>query len=182
MNELEKVQLETAQLQLEEQKERNERFKAEKADKSRKNAQRQQQLKSDRANREKISAQCKHRQGGTPANPYNGKGATSLNVAKLPDGFTKVIMCTVCRLRCFTPHPADGSKKQRKGESADQREMRVEKYLAAKETYERLLEQSKDTLTEEAAQEMDCGTYITLVNEDGANVLPRRPCDSYASA
>ena len=174
------IELETRLLDLDEARENNQRRLALKADNSRKNAQRQKQLASDVATRNSIAAQCKHRQGASPSNPYNGKGATALNVARMPDGFTKLIMCSVCKLRVFSPHPANQSEKQKPGETQADRNQRVKKYKRDVERFKELLDMSKDTLTEESSQEMDCGVTISITDSDGIPVLPRRPCDSYA--
>lgn len=180
--ELKRVQLETAQLQLDEQREKNHTLKAQKAEKSRQNQARQTQLRSEVETRASITRKCRHRQGGTPKNPYNGKGPTALNIATMPDGFTKLIMCGICRLRIFTPHPRDASKKPKGNETAAEAKNRVERYNEDLERYNELLEMAKDNLTEEGAQEMDCGTTIVLRDEDGREVLPIRPCDTYATA
>jgi len=179
--EIDRIQLETAQLNLEEARESNAERKARKEANARKNRQRQDQLAADVAVRKQQAKRCKHRQGGSPVDPFNGKGATSLNVAKMPDGFTLLIMCGVCRLRKFSPHPRDQGTKPRPGESAQQAKDRVEKYLADKAEFDILLDQAKDTLTPEAAQFMDCGTVIQTINPDtGAQTFRPRPCDSYA--
>ncbi len=178
--ELDAIALETAQLNLEEARDRNARIRAEKEDKSRRNKQRQQQLRNDLATRRILSSRCSHRQGGSPNNPLGGKGATALNVVKMPDGFTKLVMCGVCRLRTFSPHPRNQSEKARQGETQAEAKARAVKYREDLAAFDKLLAMSKDTLTEEASQEMDCGVTITITNEDGIPVLPTRPCDSYA--
>lgn len=160
-------------------------FEATEADKKRRNTERQKQLSADRQTRANDAKMCNHRQGGTPKNPFKGKGSTALRVAKFPDGFTKVIMCPICRLRAFSPHPNDQGTEPRlvngKMESEAQAAKRVKKYQADKAAWDKLYEQSRDGLTEEEVQEMDCGTTITLTDtRTGAQVLPRRPCDSYA--
>lgn len=180
--EIKRVQLETARLQLDEQRDRNEHLKATKAEKSRRNMERQKQLRAEVSTRTQISNKCKHRQGGTPKNPLNGKGPTALNIAMMPDGFTKLIMCSVCRLRVFTPHPRNQSTKPRDGETAAQAKNRAGQYQDDLEYYNRLMEMAKDNLTEEGAQEMDCGTTIVLRDDEGREVLPTRPCDTYANA
>ncbi len=178
--ELDACALETAQLNLEEARDRNARMRAEKEDKSRRNKQRQQQLSNDLATRRILSSRCGHRQGGSPNNPLGGKGATALNVVKMPDGFTKLVMCSVCRLRVFSPHPRNQSQKVRDKETPAEAKARATKYQEDLAAFDKLLAMSKDTLTEEASQEMDCGVTITITNGDGIPVLPTRPCDSYA--
>ncbi|MGA2087004.1 MAG: hypothetical protein ABSG60_15955 [Terracidiphilus sp.] len=180
--EIKRIDLETKQLDLEEAKERNQRLKNEKADRSRKNRQRQAQLATDRANRKALMAECNHRQGGSPKNPYKGKGDSALSVFNMPDGFTKLIKCIICRGECWSPHPADQATAIREGETAAQRDARVAKYHADLAEFNRLYDLAKDKLSEEAAQEMQCGVTITTTNtETGAPVLRRRPCDRYAA-
>jgi hypothetical protein len=179
--EIDRIQLETAQLNLDEARESNAERINRKASNARKNKQRQDQLAADVSTRRGMSLKCRHRQGGTPSDPFNGKGATSLNTVKMPDGFTVLIMCGVCRGRWFSPHPRNQATKPRPGESKEQAQDRVEKYNADKETFDRLYEMSKDTLTPEAAQTMDCGTVIQTINtETGMPTYRDRPCDSYA--
>lgn len=178
---LAEVQLETALLELDEARDRNARIKAEKADKSRKNKQRQDQLATDRNTRAALAEQCNHRQGGSPRNPYQGKGDSALFIAKMPDGFTRVVGCGICRGRWWNPHPADGAKAQRPGESADEAKTRVARHKAAGAKFEEMLAKAKDKLSDEAAQEMDCGVTISVTNAEGVTVIRRRPCDSYAA-
>lgn len=115
-----------------------------------------------------------------------GKGPSSLSVANMPDGFTKLILCNICPLRVFSPHPRNMSQKPkfltREGrmETKAEAEARAAKYEQDRKAFEALYEMSKDKLTAEAAQEMDCGTTFTTTNGDGIPVLPNRPCDSYA--
>lgn len=178
--ELDRIAVETAQLNLEEAKQRNAMFKAKAENKSRFNAQRQAQLGIDRNGRIQLAARCNHRQGATPKNPLKGKGPTSLNVVKMPDGFTLMIMCSICRLRAFSPFPPNQSPKRRKGETQDQADARVEKFHADKKRFDELLEQSQDGLTPEATEHMDCGVKIKVTDADGMPVYRPRPCDSYA--
>lgn len=179
--ELAAVQLETAKIGLERAREDNAKWVGEREVKSRQNRDRMAQLQAEVNGRELTTRQCKHRQGGTPKNPFGGKGATSLKVVRMPDGFTKMIMCSVCRLRLFSPHPRDGAQGLRKGETEAQRDRRIAKYEAAEKRFQELYERSQtETLTDEAAQEMDCGTTITMTDAlTGNPVLPKRPCDSY---
>lgn len=174
------VQLETAQLQLERQKEENAQYKARKAEKERQNAQRQEQLSIDRNNRVRTAALCTHRQGGTPRNPMKGKGPTALKRIKMPDGFTVLIACSICRLRKYSPHPMNKSPKRKKDESEAQAKARVEKYEADVIEFARLNEEAEDGLTAEATQPMDCGVKFRVTDADGRPVYRQRPCDSYA--
>ena len=177
---IEEMQLEAAKLNLEELRESIAERKANKEVKARQNKQRQTQLLNDLRNRNLIAAGCNHRQGASPADPYNGKGASALNVASMPDGFTRLVMCGICRLRVFSPHPRNGGTKPRQGETPAQAKARVEKYKEELAAFNKLVEHSKDKLTAEASQMMDCGVTIVTTNEEtGAPVLRDRPCDSY---
>ncbi len=184
--ELDAIALETAQLNLEEARDRNARILAEKAEKTRRNQQRQQQLGNHRSTKKIVSSRCTHRQGGSPGNPMGGKGPSALSVANMPDGFTKLIVCNICPLRLFSPHPRNMSRKPRhltaeaRMETKAEAEARANRYQQELAAFEKLLEMSKDKLTADAAQEMDCGVTFTITNEDGIPVLPTRPCDSYA--
>lgn len=178
--EIERVQLETALLNLEQAKIQNAQHVARTEEKKRFNAQRQNQLSIDRHGRIELSKRCSHRQGGTPRNPLKGKGPTSLNVVKMPDGFTKMITCSICRLRKFSPFPPDMSTKKKDGETAEQAKKRVAKFHADKKHFDWLLEKAQDGLTPEATQEMDCGVVIKVTDADGMPVYRPRPCDSYA--
>ena len=179
---IQEIALETAELDLEEAKDRNARLKADKADKSRKNKQRQGQLHIDRSNRRQLRDHtCSHRQGGSPRNQYKGKGDSALSVFNMPDGFTQLVKCIICRGEWWSPHPADQAQKPRDGETAGECRARVAQYRDDYEEFQRVLALAMDKLTEEAAQPMECGVTITTTNlETGAQTLRRRPCDSYA--
>lgn len=184
-DEIAETQLAEAKMRLELTKRQVAAFEASEADKKRRNIERQKQLSSERQTRAADAKRCKHRQGGTPKKPFAGKGSTALRVATMPDGFTKLIMCPICRLRVFSPHPNDMGTDPRnvngKMETETQAKRRVAQYERDKAAFDRLYEMSRDGLTDEEVQEMDCGTTITLTDtKTGAPVLPRRPCDSYA--
>lgn len=177
------VMLERERLDLDEAKDRNAQRMQMKAANSLKNKQRQAQLQTDLHNRDTISAGCSHKQGGSPSNQYGGKGATALKLVYLPDGFTELIMCAICRLRRFSPHPMNQAKKIFEGENATARDARVAKYRADKDAFDALRELTKDTLTPEAAIPMHCGVTIQTTNlETGMPTMRPRPCDSYAVA
>lgn len=177
---LDTMVLRTAELNLERSEEEYSRHQQTKAANKVKNENRQKQLRAENDTRRRTSARCNHRQGGTPKNPLRGKGHTALNVVKLPDGFTKLVSCQLCRLRCFSPHPQDGARKPREGETAEQAKVRVKKFIADTAEFERLYEMSRDGLTEESVTEMDCGVTFSLFDGEGLPVYSRRPCDSYA--
>lgn len=165
-------------LDLEAAQEDNDRRVQTKAQRARANRQRQQDLANEVAGRKAATRQCTHRQGGSPGALNKGKGPTALNVAKMPDGFTKLIMCGICRLRRVNPHPADKSKKIRAGETAAMRDARVLKFETDQAEFDRLYELSRDGLTPESVQEMDCGVTLMSTDEDGIPLLKPRPFDT----
>lgn len=178
--EMQRIQLETAKLTLEEAKERIAKSDGEKKRRARLNAQRQGQLRIDNAGRVELSKRCSHRQGGTPKNPLKGKGPTSLNVVKMPDGFTMMIQCSICRLNLYSPHPGNQSTKPKHGESSSDTKRRIAKFHTDKAYFDALLEKSQDGLTPESTQIMDCGVKLRVTDADGMPVLRPRPSDSYA--
>lgn len=195
LSELEKIQLETAQLDLDEAKDRNATRIAQKAQSERLFKERQRGFAAATNNRRKMRDEmCSHRQGGSPNNPYEGEGKSALGVTRMPDGWTKMIKCLVCRGEWFTPHPYNmrtdpfpagfhmaGGVVRDKKETEAQVKKRVEKFHADTEQFNKLLKMAKEKLTDEAKQEMDCGTTHTLTNmETGVVVYPWRPCDTSA--
>lgn len=189
--ELAQVQLEEAQLKLEETRENVAKTKAQKEERSRLNMQRQAQLSSEVTSRYRATRKCNHRQGATPKRPGRGKGPSALNVVRMPDGFTRLVMCSAgCRLRFFSPHPRNAAKgfleiydrsvrKQRKETQAERR-MRLRQYRADDKEFKRLMKMIDDhSLTDEAASEMDCGNVIETTDPTTGNrTLRDRPCDS----
>lgn len=184
---LEDIRLRTAQAQLAEAEMKLEMteetvrlFKASKEQRARTNAQRQSQMEKDRENIAIKARNCTHRQGGSPKNPYGGKGTSALSRVMLPDGHSEVIMCSVCPLTVFSPRDDDMAKRRRPKESEAQAEKRVERYYKAKAEWDKLMELALDKLTDEAAAPMHCGVTFTLRDGEGREVLAIRPCDSYA--
>lgn len=184
---LEEIKIRTAQanlaeaeMKLEMTEETVRLFKAAKEQRSRNNKQRQSQLAKDRENTAMLARACTHRQGGSPKNPYGGKGTSALSRVLLPDGHSELIMCSICPLTVFSPREDDIAKKKRPGETAEAAERRVEKYHIAKAAWDKLMELAMDKLTDEAAAPMHCGVTFTLRDGEGREVLPIRPCDSYA--
>jgi hypothetical protein len=179
---LKTIALKKAEMELELVTKQVTEFQNAKTDSARKNRQRQAQLAIDRANRKALMAGCNHRQGGSPKNPYKGKGDSALSIFNMPDGFTKLVKCIICRGPCWSPHPADQATAIQEGETASERDERVRNYHEDLAEFNRLYDLAKDKLSEEAAQEMQCGVTITTTNtETGAPVLRRRPCDRYAA-
>lgn len=192
---LAQVQLEEAQLRLEQTREDVAKTKAKKFEQSRLNAQRQSQLSSEVTSRYRATRKCNHRQGATPKRPGRGKGPSALNVVKMPDGFTRLIMCSAgCRLRFFSPHPRnaakgfleiyDREKNAKRKETQQERRTRLRQYHADDREHKRLIKMIEEhSLTDESATEMDCGNVIeTIDGETGQRTLRDRPCDSQPRA
>jgi hypothetical protein len=192
LSELERIQTETAKLDLDEAIERNKQRLAQKAQSERLFKERQRGFAAAAANRAKMrDEQCNHRQGGSMSNPMEGNGKSALGVTRMPDGWTKVIKCLVCRGDWATPHPyfmrqdsfpvgfhmpggAITDRLESKGEIA----ARLALYKDDMERFAQLLKDSKDKLSDEAKQEMDCGTVHTLTNmQTGVQVYPWRQYD-----
>jgi hypothetical protein len=174
------VQLEKSKLELEQTKEAVAEWKGVREQRQRTNQQRQSQLRNDREEIARIARRCSHRQGGSPRNPYGGKGQSALNIVQMPDNHTQLVTCSICRLRVFSPNERDMAKNPRPGESKEDAKRRVEKYLEARAEFDRLIELANDKLTPEAAAPMHCGITFTFMDGDGREVLTARPCDSYA--
>lgn len=180
---LDAIALRTAEINLERAEQEAGDYEARKRQKSRNNAQRQSQLVTTLRGDQKLSHRCNHRQGGTPKNPYKGNGDTALKVIKQPDGFTTLILCVICKLRCFSPHPNNRGKKVKPGENAEKAKARVAKYEADLVAFNLLLEKSEDSISSDFTQPMDCGITIERTDEETGNpIYGARPCDSYAQA
>jgi hypothetical protein len=149
------------------------------------NAQRQSNLRSIANGKANTALNCSHRQGATPKNRFKGKGPSALVVSNMPDGFTKYVMCTICPLRVYSPHPQDKDPKPRKNlqtgrmETAAEAKARVEQWKKDTREFKKLLAHSQDKLTEEASQEMECGVTMEVTNHEGLRVYKRRPSDFY---
>lgn len=175
------IELEAAELRLEETREATVLRKAERGQKARKVEMSQATLSAARRNAKNLSRACKHRQGGESGQIYKGKGPTALKVEKMPDGFTVRIRCLNCPLRLTSPLPSNGVRKQRKGESEAQRDARLKTFEAQTERFQKFYEMSQeDALTAEAAQPMEPGTTFKISDEDGNQIFKARPSDSYA--
>lgn len=179
---LKAVQLKEAEMRLEITTNQVREYENSKIAKARQNAQRQTQMRGDHMKRAKGALTCTHRQGGQVGRgqkPY-GKGPTALQMVLLPDEKSKLIMCSICRLRVFSPNPLDGLKKLRPGEGREQMQERVKKYLAFRKAFEELEELVQDKLTADAAAPMDCGVTFSLQDGEGRDIPVQRPCDKYA--
>lgn len=152
--EIESVTLETAKLNLEEARERNARLKAEKAERSRKNRQRQAQLANDRETARRVQADCFHQQGGGPEDTLEGDGPSILTVAIMPDGYSELLQCARCGLALMTPHPL--LKKED-----------PKKFAADKKYFDALRKKAKGN----KLQPMQCVSF-TFQKDDGTPIIP----------
>lgn len=177
--ELKAIQLETAQLTLEEARERIQNAKALKEVRGRQNRQRQGQLRTDLREKATVIAGCTHRQGGSPGKERKGKGPSALRVVILPDD-RKLVMCANCPLRVFSPLPKLNTPRLLEGETKRDRDARVEAYKLALEEFNKLVELSEDQLTPEAGAPMHCGKQFAFQTGDGQTISMPAPCDSYA--
>jgi hypothetical protein len=182
--EIKEIQLQTARLNLERDKEALAKFRADEAVRHRNNKQRQAQLQSDRSTKLAQAARCKHKQGGDPKSPLEGDAMadSALYTMKMPDILpggmqTIMIKCLRCPLRVFTPHPSRASKKLREGETRAQMEARVAEYQKDLKEFDRLMEESRKKKSPESREPMDCGVTISGRNDDGEMVFWQRPCD-----
>lgn len=173
------VQLEQAEMELEKTREDVEQWKSAREDRSRRNKQRQGQLRSDLNSRASNARDCTHRQGGSFNKPNGGKGPSALTISILPDE-RELIMCSICPLRVFSPFPGDGSRRLRKGETKEQMEARVARHEEAKKEFEALREHARDKLTDEASRPMHCGKTFKFLDGEGNQVQVPAPCDGYA--
>lgn len=173
------VQLKQAEMQLEQTEEQVAQWRNDREQRGRRNKQRQTQLKLDVNEKAGQARGCTHRQGGSLRKPFGGKGPSSLQLVILPDE-RELIMCAICPLRVFSPFPGDGSKRRRKGESAEQAEARSAMYASEVEEFNRLKAHASDKLTEEAGSAMHCGKTFKFLDGEGNQVQMPAPCDSYA--
>jgi hypothetical protein len=177
--ETKRVMLETAQIQLEQARESNAQYKAGKEAHSRQNRQRQGQLRADLTDRATVIRGCTHRQGGSPGRERKGTGPSALRVVILPDE-RKLVMCANCPLRVFSPLASLKNPQRMRGETAADAKERVTRYTQELEEFEKLVTQSQDQLTPEAAGAMHCGKTFSFQGRDGNNIIMPAPCDSYA--
>lgn len=177
------IQLEKAQMELEQTEEQIAQFKADRESKKRRNQQRQAQMRKEAADAARKARKCSHRQGGSVGKnaPEYGKGPSALTIAIMPDngGQTELIMCSICRLRVWSPNPLFKSPKPRNGETVEQAKARAKQYETDLKEFNELRELATDKLTPEAARPMDCGVSFSFQDGDGRDVLMPRPCDSY---
>lgn len=74
------------------------------AERKRSNTQRMKELGDGRANRARVHAVCRHRQGGFRKDVLKGNGPGAVSKTRMPDGVTYRLYCNRCRLEVFTPH------------------------------------------------------------------------------
>jgi hypothetical protein len=182
---LEDVQLKTAQMNMKLAQRALEQFEAQERSKSTQNAQRQSELASKMRGRWQVAKNCSHRQGASPKNIYKGKGDTTLKKVRMMDGFTVLIHCAICRLAVFSPHPYDQNTEPQKNfrngkmESDAQAEARVAKWKKDTEAFAVLLEKSEESKSDEYSSTMDCGNTFEVKDHKGMPVYRRRPSDFY---
>jgi hypothetical protein len=185
---LEEVQLKTALMNMRIAEQAVEKFEAEERAKSVQRKDRQAGFRSKVRGRANIAAGCSHKAGASQKNIYKGKGDTTLKKVRMMDGFTLIIHCAICRLMVFSPHPYDRNPALQKNihtgkmETAAQAKARVEKWTADTAKFEKLLEQSEESKSDEYSSTMDCGNTFTVTDEQGLPVFRRRPSDFYPQA
>jgi len=182
--ELAEVELEAAKIRLEQTREANATYLADKGRRARENKQRQHQMKSDREDLARNIAECTHRQGGSPGRTNKGKGPSALRGIYFPQDERRLVMCSICSirggLRVWEPRKIDGVARTRKGESEAQMKARVAKFNEDLREFERLWEMAQDQLTPEAGQPMHCGRTFTFSDKEGNLAHVPHPCDGYA--
>ncbi len=182
---LEEIQLKTAQMNMKIAQRELEQFEAQERSKSRQNAQRQNELASKIRGQALIAKNCAHKQGASPKNKYKGKGDTTLKKVRMMDGFTMLIHCCICRLRVFSPHPYDQNPEPQrdfrtgKMETAAEAKARVEKWKADTAAFNELVEKSEESKSDEFSSTMDCGNTFEVKDYKGMPVFRRRPSDFY---
>ena len=165
--ELLEVNLETSRLALERQKEDNQVFVMTREQRARQNAQRQQSLAQDAANRAARQAVCLHRQGGGPDDTLEGDGKSCLTLSRVFFANNFLIQCNRCDLALQRPHPALKSKKLRDGETAAMRDERIRKYNEDLAHYNRLLAEAKGNKLRPML-----GPTFEFSDEDGTPFIP----------
>ena len=182
---LEEIQLKTAQMNMKIAQRALEEFEAKERSKSVQNAQRQSELASKMRGRWQVAKNCSHKQGASPKNIYKGKGDTTLKKVRMMDGFTVLIHCGICRLAVFSPHPYDQNPEPQKDfrtgkmETEAQAKKRVGKWHKDTQIFKDLLEKSEESKSDEYSSTMDCGNTFEVRDHKGMPVYRRRPSDYY---
>jgi hypothetical protein len=166
-----------------------------KAVKQRVNAERQWGFETRRAGQERRFALCTHRQGGALNElEVDENNQAALTVLKMPDDFTVIVSCLVCRGSRVSPHPylmrklpfpagfhMPGGVILEKAETAGEVRDRLAKFADDTEEFNALLKLSKKKLAKVPA--MDCGaTHILTNSETGEKVYPWRQSDVWPYA
>jgi hypothetical protein len=182
---LEEIQLRTAQMNMKLAERELQKFEAKERSKSVQNAQRQSELASKMRGRWEVARKCAHKQGASPKNIYKGKGDTTLKKVRMMDGFTMLIHCAICRLAVFSPHPYDRNPEPqidyltRRMETEARARKRVAKWEADTEAFAELMEKSEESKSDEYSSTMDCGNSFEVKDHKGMPVYRRRPSDFY---
>jgi hypothetical protein len=158
------VELETKKLNLAEAKQRNAEFVQREEMRRKHNRQRMSELKAGRDAAEAVVRECRHKSGGNPTNILRGGGIGSFSIltrALMPDGVTRLIQCSRCRLKVyFRLLTAPEEAKLQKGDPD-----KFAHYLEGK----RLFEISKDQGLEHAELR---GPTFFFQNEQGVPIIP----------
>jgi len=177
----EQIEMEAAELRLEETREQVMQRKQEKKVAKLRFEQSQEQIRDAIRQRKSRFRQCAHRQGGQGRDMLEGRGPTALKEEIMPDGFTKRIRCLVCRFKISSPLPSNKSTKLKPGETEEQRDIRVAKYWEDLKVFEALEKEChQNNLSKDASSPMHPGTTFTVTDGDGMQIFRPRPSDSYA--
>lgn len=164
------TQLETAQIALEEQRERNEAYKAKKKVAALTNAQRQAQFKADRLMTRNVQRDvCQHLAGGEAGgDPTQGGGKFAFSVLSrviMPDGKTELIQCPRCRLKLYG----------RELSPAEREKLKDGKRVGPFETYEDFewwTELRATSKKDGVPNNVMRGPTFMFQNEQGVNFIP----------
>ena len=187
------AQHKAALLNLDELLDTNAQRQQAKAVKLRVNEERQRGFKTLRDGREVRFMECSHRQGGKLGQlKARDTNQSALMVMKMPDDFTTIIYCLICKVPRVSPHPylrrtmpfpagfhvtATGIVLEKQETPAQVRE-RLIRFAWDTERFNALLELSRDKLVEVPV--MDCGTVHHLTRSDtGERVYPWRQSDMW---
>lgn len=156
-NQILRVQLETAQIGLDQQKQVNEAWHQKEEERKRGNRRRQAQFAGDRRGRLLRQRMCAHRQGGHAAtnDPLKGKGDSALTRSQVFFRGNYLIQCNRCELAVQRPHPL-------------LKKIDKKLYEAAMAEYELLTELSESN----DLQPME-GTTFSFTNDAGLPVWPK---------
>lgn len=151
------VQMETAQIALEQQRETNEDYKQRKAIRARQNAKRQAQMVRDAKVMLALQKTCRHKQGGRHENVQKGDGKSVLTRSLIFFAGNFLIQCNRCGLSVQRPNPL-------------LKKLNRKLYEAAMDEYNRLLEMSESN----GLEPMLSPTF-EFRNNDGDAIHPLDP-------